>query len=1183
MLKSYRWEQNDFGAGTLSSEAQSNPYTDDYRRGLKGSLNCLVTKEGNIERRAELKRGIEVAREAGRVIPFSVTTTVDGADIVVYIYKSNSNLFVQAFSGVVELGIENFPAGGIAPQTDKSFSLGEVTYFQDENKLFFAHIFLQANMYIERNPAGELSWNSSEALKTTDDDNENDLLTSIDKKVPAVVTVFQGRRLHIGFEGHPLRVIASEVGNKDALFEDESKGDAGAFVFSISATEQNLITHALPSLEGLFLFSAENVWRVGPSFSPSTLQVLPLNFGGTTIPPIKISDGFVYLDNAKDLYLVVQQSEDTYQRHHLSRNFSSLEKVSSMAWNPAKNILWCLVGGPEFFSFTFVPENGIAAWMKHEFYGGREVDGSTRTNIGGLSFYSVAVIQRNITNPEGAGGGSTSEVYEEVFSSSEGFVWGFSELGGSVSNPIISSVVFPGVSPTEELELRIEEGSTEDALTAEIRINENGVAEIGTSLFRFYGSSQGPEVDDVWKDVSVGRTPNPLGGSDLNDFYGAFFSSSLDGRRGDDFIHLTYSGSDGVGRSIRVFSAEDWEEDTEARIALGSDDFPTSTYPLLGCVYLHEGFYWITNRSTGDDWRAAKLNKEGEKLLEISGSEFSDQAWLKPGFPYFFVYSYSEGDTWLFAIQKDAGYGTKYSRVLVFPVNKVAGPGTRAGGLVKWMNILFVASSTTFVAGLTIDNRPGKKTVYALAAGRGVGNVSNSQLRSFELGESPRVTNTIIIFHSSVSILESENYSGPIKWGLMFMKTSVPLPPDFSFKLAQEYNLIYEVDNQDDPLEYTYFWYTNDLNDGDAVFNPQNRKRTLFTPNTKTSFIACLAKHPIHPDIVDGLLVAPQFIQITTLEASNAVTGQSINVSWAYETSETGTPTILWELKNEDDEDVGTIADPDGSDPGITAPSEAGTYFVKLTLTIGTFSDTEQDASVVSVVYVPPPPAPEPISVRYAFAQSVFQRIIDEKGTTIYFGDGGKDEPYSYYVRGDGPTTTIRDVIYHSSVINFRSLIEDPATERPSPSDYTCRLATTEELALVLAHAYPLGVTIPRARQGIINAASLLTIPTSPLFTVTPRPPAEPLSYQAVHWRTPSPVFGFHPPGNVLPPGVTFNPFTRRATVNFGNYSQRYGSTNLVYIQDLVLVMELRLGAVRRKQFGLFSWNGALEVAYDNP
>lgn len=197
---------------------------------------------------------------------------------------------------------------------------------------------------------------------------------------PGVVTYFQQRQIFGGSNPKPQDLWMSRSNDYFNMnFSTPAKDDDAVFVTLVSR-EVNAIKWLIP-MNSLIALTGKNAWRVdggsqSDTITPTKINALPQSFNGAAdVPPLTINYDILYVQNkgsvVRDLsynfYANIYTGSDlTVLANHLVKG----RRIVEWAWaEEPQKIIWCVRDDGVLLSLTYLKEQDVYGWAKHDTLG----------------------------------------------------------------------------------------------------------------------------------------------------------------------------------------------------------------------------------------------------------------------------------------------------------------------------------------------------------------------------------------------------------------------------------------------------------------------------------------------------------------------------------------------------------------------------------------------------------------------------------------------------------------------------------------------------------------------------------------------------------------------------------------------------------------------------------------------
>lgn len=226
---------------------------------------------------------------------------------------------------------------------------------------------------------------------------------------PGAVTYFEQRRWFGGTANKPQNMWGTKSGTESNLSYSIPTRDDNRIAFRIAAREASAIRHLLP-ITSLVILTASCEYRVNPNgevITPSTTSVKPQsNIGCNNVTPALVGNAILFAQARGGR--VREMSYSWQAGGYLTNDISILaphlfdyQSLTDMAFARAPYpVLWTISTSGQLLGMTYVPEQEIAAWHRHDTAGGvfESVCTIAETPAGMVSAEDMlyVVVRRNI-------------------------------------------------------------------------------------------------------------------------------------------------------------------------------------------------------------------------------------------------------------------------------------------------------------------------------------------------------------------------------------------------------------------------------------------------------------------------------------------------------------------------------------------------------------------------------------------------------------------------------------------------------------------------------------------------------------------------------------------------------------------------------------------------------------------
>jgi hypothetical protein len=193
---------------------------------------------------------------------------------------------------------------------------------------------------------------------------------------PSVVGYFQQRQVFAASTANPQTIWMSRVGDFHNFgYSDPTRDDDG-IELTLASREVNQIRH-LVSLRELLALTSGAEWSITASsdqgITPETVSAIPQSyFGSSSVIPAVYANTALYIQarGGKLSTLAFSYVSDGFQPQdvsvlssHLLRGYTIQDQVFTLAPN---GVLWMVRNDGALIGFTFLPDQQVYAWHRHD-------------------------------------------------------------------------------------------------------------------------------------------------------------------------------------------------------------------------------------------------------------------------------------------------------------------------------------------------------------------------------------------------------------------------------------------------------------------------------------------------------------------------------------------------------------------------------------------------------------------------------------------------------------------------------------------------------------------------------------------------------------------------------------------------------------------------------------------------
>lgn len=248
--------------------------------------------------------------------------------------------------------------------------------------------YVRFNVYKESNGSYGFIGSSAKGVPFSDDNIEPDMTRQPpvnqnpfpnSANWPQAVSYFEQRRLFAGTISLPQTLWGTRTGTESNFNTNIVVRDDDAISFRIAAREANTIRHIVPLGEAILLTSSA-VWRVtssdGGALTPATLSVRVQSYTGANSVQPTVTDSSILYAQARGGHIreIVYTRADNGAVGYGNTDMSLLaphlfnfKTIVDMAFAKAPfPILWAISSDGKLLGMTYVPEQKVAGWHRHD-------------------------------------------------------------------------------------------------------------------------------------------------------------------------------------------------------------------------------------------------------------------------------------------------------------------------------------------------------------------------------------------------------------------------------------------------------------------------------------------------------------------------------------------------------------------------------------------------------------------------------------------------------------------------------------------------------------------------------------------------------------------------------------------------------------------------------------------------
>jgi len=209
----------------------------------------------------------------------------------------------------------------------------------------------------------------------------NSTVSDIHPKYPVCVSYYDQRRVFGGGTYSPENLDFSQPGNYNNFNRSQIAQASDAINVSLSAREVNTVVSMVPMSTGLVTFTTGGSFLISAGATGAALTASNItakyqaSVGASNVTPLIINYDILYVENkgsiVRDLafnyYLQSYQGSD---RSMLANHLFFNHTIDYWAWSEVPfKLVWCIRDDGIALSLTYVPDQEIYAWARHDTQG----------------------------------------------------------------------------------------------------------------------------------------------------------------------------------------------------------------------------------------------------------------------------------------------------------------------------------------------------------------------------------------------------------------------------------------------------------------------------------------------------------------------------------------------------------------------------------------------------------------------------------------------------------------------------------------------------------------------------------------------------------------------------------------------------------------------------------------------
>lgn len=225
---------------------------------------------------------------------------------------------------------------------------------------------------------------------------------------PGAVSYYEQRRVFAGTTLKPQNFWGTRTGTESNMSFSIPSRDDDAVTFRVAAREANTIRHVVP-LRSLILLTSSAEWWVtssGGAITPTDVKVEPQSYiGSNNVQPVIVNNSLIYAAARGGHVRELAYNEDAsgfltgdlcLRAPHLFDGYTVNDMTFVKAPQPK---VWAVSSSGDLLGLTYVPEQGVGAWHRHD-TGDGDVFESVTSVAEGDTDVVYAIVRRTINGSQ---------------------------------------------------------------------------------------------------------------------------------------------------------------------------------------------------------------------------------------------------------------------------------------------------------------------------------------------------------------------------------------------------------------------------------------------------------------------------------------------------------------------------------------------------------------------------------------------------------------------------------------------------------------------------------------------------------------------------------------------------------------------------------------------------------------
>lgn len=306
---------------------------------------------------------------------------IGAASVATYATPGTDKKFKYVVTALNSLGYEESPAS--SPTTEVT---NDLTITGNYNTITWSEVTGSIRYNVYKYANGNYGYiGQTNALTFTDDNIIADMTHTIPmidatfntaNNYPSTVAYYEQRRFFAGTNNQPQNIWATQSASDYNMSYSIPSQASDSLRFKIAAQRANAIKHLVPALD-LIVLTASTEWRIyagsGSALTASTTTIKAQAQNGVSdVAPITVGNYILYAQSQGGHLreMSYQWQSSGYTSNDLcllAPHLFDFNTIADMTFSRAPTpVLWCINNNGALLGLSYIPEQQVSAWSKHD-------------------------------------------------------------------------------------------------------------------------------------------------------------------------------------------------------------------------------------------------------------------------------------------------------------------------------------------------------------------------------------------------------------------------------------------------------------------------------------------------------------------------------------------------------------------------------------------------------------------------------------------------------------------------------------------------------------------------------------------------------------------------------------------------------------------------------------------------